>query len=265
MRDAPWLLRRFALARPVTLAALASAPPTSAGTRVAAIGAPALEGTAQSTPSQLAVANQLRGTGITASAIGDLPALPEAEGELRAITQALDPRSALLLTGGRATEAQVEGAPLADYDVIVFATHGLVSGDVRGLAEPALVLTPQQQGAAAEQDDGLLTASEIARLRLDADWIILSACNTAAGEGGKAPVFSGLTRAFVQAGADSLLLSQWPLEDRSASRITIDTVRQFANGSTKSAALRAAQLEMLKHGGATAHPAFWAGFMLLGR
>jgi CHAT domain-containing protein len=214
---------------------------------------------------QLAVARQLRGTGVTPASVADLPPLPEAEAELRTIARALDPRSALLLTGSQATEAMVERAPLNSYDILVFATHGLVSGDLRGLGEPALVLTPPRGGDAAGQRDGLLTASEIALLDLNADWVILSACNTAAGEGGNAPTFSGLARAFVQAGARSLLLSQWPLEDRTASTLTIDTVRNVAGGMNKSAALQSAQLAMVGRGGPAAHPAFWAGFMLVGR
>ncbi len=81
-----------------------------------------------------------------------------------------------------------------------FATHGLVAGQIRGAAEPALVLTPPAVASAA--DDGLLTASEIARfLKLDADWVILSACNTAAGDSPGAEGLSGLAKAFFYAGA----------------------------------------------------------------
>jgi CHAT domain-containing protein len=70
---------------------------------------------------------------------------------------------------------------LSDYRVLAFATHGLVSGELEGVAEPALVFTPPKTGS--EDDDGLLTASEIATLDLDAGLVILSACNTAAADG----------------------------------------------------------------------------------
>ena len=89
--------------------------------------------------------------------------------------------------------------PLGDYRVVYFATHGLVAGDVKGLAEPSLALTTPKQPS--DVDDGLLTASEVAQLKLNADWIVLSACNTAAGDKPGAEAFSGLARAFFYAGA----------------------------------------------------------------
>lgn len=88
---------------------------------------------------------------------------------------------------------------LADYRVISFATHGLVTGELKGLPEPALVLTPPAEGTAA--DDGLLTASEIAQLDLRADWVVLSACKTAAGGEPGAEGLSGLAKAFFYAGS----------------------------------------------------------------
>jgi CHAT domain-containing protein len=75
--------------------------------------------------------------------------------------------------GRNATE---ERLPLADYRVVYFATHGLVAGDIEGLGEPSLALTLPNEPS--EFDDGLLTASEVAQLKLNADWVVLSACNT---------------------------------------------------------------------------------------
>jgi CHAT domain-containing protein len=100
-----------------------------------------------------------------------------------------------------------EQGRLAEYAIVHFATHGALAGQVRGAAEPGLILTPPPKGTsdpALERDDGFLTASEIATLKLDADWVILSACNTA-GEGTEA--LSGLARAFFYAGARALLVS----------------------------------------------------------
>ena len=74
------------------------------------------------------------------------------------------------------------------------------------------MLTPPPQGS--EADDGYLSASEIARLKLDADWVILSACNTAAGEAKGAAALSGLARAFFYAGARSLLVSHWYVDSK---------------------------------------------------
>jgi CHAT domain-containing protein len=91
---------------------------------------------------------------------------------------------------------------LADYGIVYFATHGLVAGDVKGLAEPSLVLSIPRQPT--EFDDGLLTASEVAQLKLNADWVVLSACNTIAGDKPGADALSGLARSFFYAGARAL-------------------------------------------------------------
>ena len=112
--------------------------------------------------------------------------------------------------GAAATVTTVKSMPLEQYRVIDFATHGLVAGEVNGLSEPALVLSLPDQPTA--EDDGLLTASRIAKLKLDADWAVLSACNTAAGDRPGAEGLSGLARAFFYAGARSLLVSHWPVE-----------------------------------------------------
>jgi CHAT domain-containing protein len=149
----------------------------------------------------------------------------------------------------------------------MFATHGLLAGEVRGVAEPALVLTPPARGSA--QDDGLLTASEIARLKLDADWVILSACNTAEGDGTPgAEAYSGLARAFFHAGARALLVSHWPV----ASEPTVTlTTRMFesmrdAPGLTRAQALRVSMLDMLDRPAKPlySHPLFWAPFVVVG-
>ncbi len=108
-----------------------------------------------------------------------------------------------------------------------FATHGLVAGDLSGLAEPALVLTPP--AAPTDADDGLLTASEIAALKLNAEWVVLSACNTAAGEGEGAEALSGLARAFFYAGARALLVSHWAVYSQAATELTTTTFAMLAD------------------------------------
>ena len=103
------------------------------------------------------------------------------------------------MVGTQATETRLKQMALTDYKVLAFATHGLVAGEFAGLSEPALVLTPPETGSAF--DDGLLTASEITQLKLDADWVILSACNTAAADGTPgAEGLSGLAKAFFYTG-----------------------------------------------------------------
>ena len=97
-----------------------------------------------------------------------------------------------------------------------FATHGLLAREADNIlqsrAEPALMLTPPQ--LASEEDDGLLTASEVAQLKLDADWVVMSACNTAAGDKFDSDALSGLARAFFYAGSRALLVSHWYVDSK---------------------------------------------------
>ena len=133
-------------------------------------------------------------------------------------------------------------------------------------AEPALILTPPEQ--ASEEDDGLLTASEIAQLKLDAEWVVLSACNTAAGESDKpgAEALSGLARAFFYAGARALLVSHWAVN----SEATVDLITKAFDELKadpkigRAEALRRSMLAIISKGGGYAHPANWAPFVVVG-
>src|SRR6187200_885248 len=86
-----------------------------------------------------------------------------------------------------------DSGELAAYRIVHFATHGALAGELKAGAEPGLILTPPSE--ATPEDDGYLSASEIAGLKLDADWVILSACNTAAGGSEGAEALSGMSRA----------------------------------------------------------------------
>ena len=193
-----------------------------------------------------------------------LAPLPRAWAELQQLALTLDSADSLVLAGAEATEARLASLDLASYGVIAFATHGLADGDVPGLDEPALLLTAADP--ARKDGDGLLTASEIAALRLDADWVILSACETAAGESTSAPGYSGLARAFAQAGARSLMLSHWRVRDDAAAILSVATLRGAAQGLSRAEALRQAQLTLLARTDLAdaAHPALWAPFVILG-
>lgn len=179
----------------------------------------------------------------------------------------------------QATVPRVTNASLAQYRVIAFATHALVAGDFPQLAEPALVLTPPQEATA--DDDGLLRASRIAQLQLDAEWVLLSCCNTAAGEtavledGADGPEpragaegLSGLAKAFFYAGARTLLVSHWVVETQSAMRLTNGTLEALTRNPElgKARALQRAMLALLDDDTADhlAHPAFWAPFVVVG-
>lgn len=155
---------------------------------------------------------------------------------------------------------------LGDFRVVSFATHGLVAGELKGLPEPALVLTPPAEGT--EDDDGLLMASEIGQLDLSADWVVLSACNTAAGGEPGAEGLSGLAKAFFYAGSRGLLVSHWPV----ASASTVDLITgMFAEAAAhpeigRAEALRRSMLKLMDDPGRPefAHPAFWAPFVVVG-
>lgn len=138
--------------------------------------------------------------------------LPETADEVSDVAHELgvDPATHVYL-GAAATEANIkelsQSGTLAKDKIVHFATHGAVAGDRSGALEPGLILTPPDK--ASDTDDGYLSASEVATLKLDADWVILSACNTAAGDARGAESLSGLARAFFYAGARSLLVSHW--------------------------------------------------------
>jgi CHAT domain-containing protein len=141
-----------------------------------------------------------------------LPSLPETADELKAVARKLGAPASDIHLGKDASETTVKRSSLADYRIVYFATHGLVAGDVKGLAEPSLALSLPKEPS--EFDHGLLTAIEVAQLKLNADWVVLSACNTAAGDKPGAEALSGLARAFFYAGARALLVSHWAVLQR---------------------------------------------------
>jgi CHAT domain-containing protein len=242
------------------------AGPTLAAKPFLGVGDPALNNSPGCNQEITTTAGLFRGGAVNVDAVRQLCALPETGEELRALarSQGASPVTDVYL-GARATLPQVESLPLASYRVIAFATHGLTAGDVKNLAEPALVLTPPARASA--DDAGLLTASEVARLRLDADWVILSACNTAAGEGPDAEGLSGLAKAFFYAGARALLVSHWPVESAAAVELTTNTLSELRDHPAigRAEALRRAEMNLLDHGELSmANPAAWAPFSLLG-
>ena len=205
-----------------------------------------------------------QGEPIDPAVLRGLPRLRESADEVKRIAAALGAGGDAVITGAAATERRVRESDLAQYRVVAFATHGLLPGELRCQAEPALALSPPATPTKGE--DGLLDASEVATLKLDADWVVLSACNTAGPDGtlgGES--LSGLARAFFYAGARALLVSHWAV----ASGPTVDlTTGMFAahardSGIGKAEALRRAQAA-LRARPQTAHPFFWAPFVLVG-
>jgi CHAT domain-containing protein/tetratricopeptide (TPR) repeat protein len=200
---------------------------------------------------------------------GQVP-LPETADELCAVAQDVKADAARdVLLGVRATEREVKRlsatGELAQYRMVHFATHGTLAGELTGTNEPGLILTPPD--TATEEDDGYLSASEIAALKLDADWVVLSACNAAAGGATNAEALSGLGRAFIYAGARSLLVSHWAVYSDATAKLITGAVGEMARDPKvgRSEAMRRSMLALIDKGAPhEAHPAYWAPFVVVG-
>ena len=280
-RQVPWLVRDVAVVQLPAVSSLVAlgripAPPENRRPFVG-FGDPVFSKDQTGVASTRGVA--LRNLGVAradASAqLARLPPLPDTREEVTEIARVLRADAGKdIHVGAAASKRNVDQAHLADRRVIAFATHGLVAGDLDGLTQPALALSsPEVTGFA---NDGLLLMEEILGLRLNADWVVLSACNTAAAEGAGEEAVSGLGRAFFYAGARALLASNWPVETISARLLTTDVFRRQATDPklTRAEALRQSILNLLdqetakdasgKAHFAYAHPMFWAPFSLVG-
>jgi CHAT domain-containing protein len=213
--------------------------------------------------------------GVDSAELAMLPRLPDTADELKSIALALqaDPSKVLNL-GKQASEKTVKTTDLSGFKVVAFATHGLVPGELNGLTQPALALSsPDVTG---DEGDGLLTMEEILELKLDADWVILSACNTGAGAGAGAEAASGLGRAFFYAGTRALLVTNWSVHSQSARQLVTDLFKRQAENHqlTRGEALRQAMMALVDGPGyagadgktefAYAHPLFWAPYSIIG-
>jgi CHAT domain-containing protein/tetratricopeptide (TPR) repeat protein len=213
---------------------------------------------------------RLRDGGVLAdlSSMRSLSSLPGTAVELEAVRLALGAPQSSLLTADRATEPNVRSARVYEARIMLFSTHGLTATEATGVGEAGLVLTPPD-GEARDGDDGFLAASEVTTLRLDADWVILSACNTATGDGIDNPGLGPLARAFFYAGARNLLASHWPVSDDVAPILITRTLELERDGSSRADALSRAmrEIRMNTSQDATdswAHPFYWAPFVLVG-
>lgn len=200
-------------------------------------------------------------------AIRQSPRLPETADELRAMAKALKASPKAIWLQASANETQVKNLELSKYRTLAFATHGVMAGEIEGVGEPGLILTPPMQGSL--DDDGYLSAGEIAKLKLNADWVVLSACNTAAADGTPgAEGLSGLSKAFFYAGARSLLVSHWPVASKATVALTTSMLTEYqANPAQgKAESLRKAMLALAASPGHPeyAHPIYWAPFVVVG-
>ncbi|MEO1045305.1 MAG: CHAT domain-containing tetratricopeptide repeat protein [Pseudomonadota bacterium] len=201
-----------------------------------------------------------------------LARLPGTKRELRAMERVFGIGRTRLFLAEKATETNIKNTDLGNLSVLFLATHGLVAGEMEGeIAEPGLLFTPPQ--IATQADDGLLTASEVTALPLDVQWVILSACNTAAGDGSEgAEGLSGLARSFFYAGAESLLASHWPVRDDVAAVMTVRLfeLQRDNPGWSRAEALQAAMAAVRNDRRADddlaswSHPSAWAPFSYIG-
>lgn len=222
----------------------------------------------------------------TLVSVGQLARLPGTASELENMRLALGASKSSIHLGKNATEAVVRSIDLSNVGVLSFATHGVLPDEINGVHEAALAFTPPIDTAARQSssNDGILKASEIAELDINADWVILSACNTSVPTeveqnetNQNAQAFAGLARAFLFAGARNILASSWPVRDDVAGLLTVATIRIARENPrlSRSEALQRAVREIRNDprgeasssGGVAdtwAHPNAWAPFTLIG-
>jgi|GEM_PF-1096833 len=264
-RQVAWLAQRYALTvlpAPGTLRALRAISRPPEGQPVVGFGDPRLAGA----PGSQLERSSLGQCPQEAAAVRQLPALPGSRVELDAIRHALQGDLKHIYRQERATKPRIQTMQLTPFRYLALPTHALGAG-CYGLTEPALVFTPPARPS--PKDNGLLTASEIAQLRLNTDWTLLTGCNTAALEG--TPGTAGLpslARAFFYAGSRALLVSHWAVDDKATARLVAETLTVAARSpqQRRAAALQAA-METLRQDPTQphfAHPMFWAPFVVMG-
>jgi CHAT domain-containing protein len=303
-RRVNWLIRQTAISRHASVAAFATLRQTPVQAKVrqpfAGFGDPVFNTTAHMAGNSITnnssgdvhvrergLPLRVRGVRVTDSGsldddsirsirLQDLVPLPDTADEIQSIARALQaaPEASIFL-GADASETRIKSMQLADRKVIAFATHALLPGDIDGLSQPALALSAPD--VTRGNEDGLLTMGEIMMLHLDADWVVLSACNSGSGDGAGAEAISGLGLAFFYAGSRALLVSLWPVETTSAKHLTtgIFTRQQADPRLGRARALQTSILALMDSPGLVdpttdtiaasyAHPLFWGPFILVG-
>lgn len=195
------------------------------------------------------------------------PSLPESAEEINAMASMTKAESNAVWLQEKATETNVKKLDLSKYRTIAFATHGVMADEFGKGMEPGLLLTPPKQGSL--DDDGYLSAGEIAKLKLNADWVLLSACNTASSDGAPgADGLSGLAKAFFYAGTRSLLVSHWPVSSAATVPLTTAMLLEYEKHPElgKAEAHRKSMLALMNTAEHPeySHPIFWAPFVVVG-
>jgi CHAT domain-containing protein len=277
--QAPWLIRDIGISHVssssawVALKALAKTP--SGSKPMMAWGDPSFALNANSSSGKTAVRAMLNQhaayadiekNSVNQLQYASLPPLPETRDEVLSLAKLLnaDLKTDVFL-GEQATRESVikasEDAKLYDQQIVVFATHGLLPGDLPKLEQPALAMS----AVTDPNSSPLLTLEDVMGLRLNADWVVLSACNTAGADGKVEEALSGLARGFFYAGSRSLLVTHWSVESESAMRLTTRTFEAYKKQPqiSRAQALRQSMLHLMQTP-AYAHPTFWAPYALVG-
>jgi CHAT domain-containing protein len=208
------------------------------------------------------------GSGLRSQGQGEARPLPATRAEVTRILERVrgshgllgrwfDTRSRVYL-GREARESVVKSHALADYRFVHFATHGLLNEKDPRLS--GLVLAPER----TPQEDGVLHLGEIYNLRLGAELVVLSACDTGGGKVARGEGVIGLTRGFLYAGAASALVSLWQVSDVTTSELMVDFYGGMLAGGSKPAALRDAKQRLVRRQPEYAKPYYWAPFILVG-
>lgn len=198
------------------------------------------------------------------SLIANAYPLPQTASEINAVATTLGVSDTSLFLGEAFTEAEVKQTAIANYQIVYFATHGLLPFELRCFAQPGLLVS--KSGGQAMPGDGLLTSADILEIPLDADLVVLSACNTGGpGEETGGESLSGLARAFFYSGARSLLVTHWEIPDEPTTKIMVATFKHMKSGNLGMAeALRQSQANFVQKYPYWSHPKAWASFTLVG-
>lgn len=268
---AAWLIRKTAISSTPSaraFIALRGAPKASQPKPFLGIGNPTFQGGGanQALALNALAATCQAGGPADPALLRALQPLPETAAEVQAVGRDLGAAPDDILMGTGASEPALRAKALDQYAVLYFATHGMLPGELHCSAQPGLVLSPPAT-ANATNADGLLTASEIASLKINANLVVLSACNTGAG-GGKSfggGALQGLADAFFNAGAHAVLASHWEVPSAATMALMTGTFSNMTKDPKHDAAeaLRQAQLALIAKGD-TAHPFEWAAFTLIG-
>jgi len=240
--------------------------PSSAQRPLLAFGDPAFQSTP--VPSQIALTTR----GAYENMGVGFDRLPYSAEEVRGImaVYGISPDSGSVYLGRNATKKALLGLDLSQYRTLHFATHAVMGDQVKWITQPALIFSPDGTGA---PDSDVLKMSEIFNLRLNADLVVLSACETARGKLSRGEGIVGLTSAFLFAGSRSVVASLWNVNDESTSLFMESFYTGFKSGLSKPEALRQARLQTMRkriksavtgEQESLASPYFWAPFVLVG-